>query len=68
MPSGLMEYDSEQLDNVSLYSPHYDYVDPCFVSLFITNVGGHPPSYLYRLLDEFYDRIDDDLNDDIHSL
>lgn len=60
-PSGLMNYDSAYLDKVTMYSPYYDYVDPNFVSLFITNVGGHPPSYLYRLIGEFYDRVDDDL-------
>jgi translation initiation factor eIF-2B subunit beta len=68
MPSGLMDYDSECLDQLSLYSPYYDYVDPSLVSLFITNVGGHPPSYLYRLLGELYDRSDDNMEDDSRSI
>lgn len=45
-------------DNFHVLSPYYDYVDPKFVSLFITNDEGHPPSYIYRLLDEYYDSVD----------
>ena len=35
-------------------SPEFDYVPPELVSLFVTNQGGHQPSYIYRLLTEFY--------------
>lgn len=35
-------------------NPLYDYVPPQAVSLLITNQGGHPPSYVYRLLGELY--------------
>jgi translation initiation factor eIF-2B subunit beta len=30
-------------------------VPPDLVSLFVTNTGGHQPSYIYRLLSEMYD-------------
>jgi len=35
-------------------TPLYDYVPPDLISLFITNIGGNAPSYVYRLLSEFY--------------
>jgi len=37
-----------------LYSPAFDYVPPDLVTLFISNQGGHSPSYVYRLLTELY--------------
>mmetsp|Transcript_19720 Transcript_19720/g.49831 ORF Transcript_19720/g.49831 Transcript_19720/m.49831 type:complete len:392 (-) Transcript_19720:53-1228(-) len=42
-------------DLVQVVSPSFDYVPPDLVSLFITNTGGHQPSYIYRLLSEYYD-------------
>lgn len=41
--------------NVQVVCPSYDYVPPELVSLFVTNTGGHQPSYIYRLLSEMYD-------------
>lgn len=41
-----------------IINPYFDYVEPKYVNLFITNNGGHPPSYIYRLLEEFYDQSD----------
>jgi len=35
-------------------NPAYDYVPPHLISLFITDSGGHAPSYVYRLLAEYY--------------
>jgi translation initiation factor eIF-2B subunit beta len=63
-PAALVSYDDPILvsGNVKVFCPYYDYVDPKFVTLFITNVGGHPPSYIYRLLNEFYDSVDYDLD------
>ncbi|EPZ33256.1 nagb/rpia/CoA transferase-like protein [Rozella allomycis CSF55] len=40
---------------VDVLQPSFDYVDAGLVTLFITNTGGHPPSYIYRLLGEMYD-------------
>ena len=39
---------------VSLVSPVHDYIGPELVSLFVTNIGGYQPSYVYRLLVELY--------------
>ncbi|CAG8437314.1 9832_t:CDS:10 [Dentiscutata heterogama] len=47
--------EGDLIDKVTLLNPYYDYVSPELVSLFITNTGGHPPSYLYRLINENYD-------------
>lgn len=52
------------MDQVKVINPHFDYVPPPYVSLFITNTGGHPPSYIYRLLREMYDLEDYQLGDD----
>jgi hypothetical protein len=43
---------------VDVLNPYYDYISPDLVSLFITNVGGHPPSYIYRLVIEGYNAED----------
>jgi len=34
--------------------PLFDYVPPDLVTLFISNIGGHAPSYVYRLLSDLY--------------
>ncbi|KAF9437959.1 Translation initiation factor eIF-2B subunit beta [Entomortierella beljakovae] len=47
--------EGDLIDKVTVINPYYDYVSPDFVNLFITNQGGHPPSYLYRLIVENYD-------------
>jgi translation initiation factor eIF-2B subunit beta len=43
-------------------NPALDYVPPALVSLFITDSGCHCPSYVYRLLQEYYSPEDMDLN------
>ncbi|GAV80326.1 IF-2B domain-containing protein [Cephalotus follicularis] len=35
-------------------NPMFDYVPPKLVSLFITDTGGHNPSYMYRLIADYY--------------
>lgn len=35
-------------------NPAFDYVQPKLVSLFITDTGGHNPSYVYRLISDYY--------------
>ena len=42
--------------------PAYDYVPPELVSLYITNLGGQTPKYIYRVFTEFYSQ------DDIYDL
>lgn len=61
-PDAILNYNNGELMNsVDVVNPQFDYVPPPFVSLFITNTGGHPPSYVYRLLRELYDQADYDL-------
>ena len=45
-------------DTVELLNPLRDYIEPKLITLYITNVGSFPPSFLYRLLAETY-HIDD---------
>ena len=39
-------------------NPAFDYVPPELISLFVTDTGGYTPSYVYRLLAEYYTRED----------
>mgnify|MGYP000252025120 CR=1 FL=1 len=39
---------------VELINPVHDYIKPEHVSLYVTNVGSFQPSYIYRLLAEYY--------------
>ena len=41
--------------------PLFDYVPPGLVTLFVSNIGGHAPSYVYRLLSDLYHQNDYDL-------
>ncbi|XP_055912669.1 translation initiation factor eIF-2B subunit beta [Eupeodes corollae] len=51
---GVIPYDSLASNFAKVYSPIFDYVPPELVTLFISNMGGHAPSYVYRLLTELY--------------
>eukprot|EP00126_Sphaerothecum_destruens_P009809 Sdes_comp20592_c0_seq1m15572 len=46
--------DADIVGRVQVSNPGFDYVEPEYLDLFITNVGGHSPSYVYRLLSEIY--------------
>ncbi|XP_050371952.1 uncharacterized protein LOC126789916 [Argentina anserina] len=35
-------------------NPAFDYVPPELVSLFVTEIGGYHPSYIYRLVSDYY--------------
>ncbi|KAG5539196.1 hypothetical protein RHGRI_019677 [Rhododendron griersonianum] len=39
-------------------NPAFDYVPPKLVNLFITDTGGHNPSYMYRLIADYYSAVD----------
>ncbi|KAJ8524006.1 hypothetical protein ON010_g17111 [Phytophthora cinnamomi] len=66
-PSSIYNYE-DTVDNVratnatdtcdllilEVLNPAYDYVPPECVRIFITNTGAHQPSYIYRLLAEYY--------------
>lgn len=56
----LEEHDIKQ--NIEVIVPAYDYVPPELVSLYITNLGGQTPKYIYRIFTEFYSQ------DDIYDL
>ena len=49
-------------DQVGVLNPRFDYVPPELVSLFITDHGCHTPSFIYRLLEEYYDAEDYQFN------
>ncbi|KAF7824703.1 Translation initiation factor eIF-2B subunit beta [Senna tora] len=61
-PSELLDFGefSDCLDSASgngslhVVNPTFDYVPPKLVSLFITDTGGHNPSYMYRLIADYY--------------
>lgn len=54
---GALRWDSLP-GNVHVPTPLFDYVPPQLISLFITDMGGRTPSYVYRLLTELYSRDD----------
>jgi len=50
-PDSILGFEEGDLiEKVTVTNPYYDYVSPTLVDLFLTNQGGHPPSYLYRLM------------------
>lgn len=62
-PSAILPFaDGDLISRVDAVNPIYDYVPPTLVNLFVTNMGGQPPSYIYRLLSELYNRIDYNLD------
>lgn len=62
-PSAVLPFEElEAPDKVKVVNPAYDYVPPELVDLFVTDVGGAQPSYIYRLLAENYSREDYDLH------
>ena len=46
---------------VSCIYPLFDYVPPELINLIISNIGGNAPSYVYRLLSEYYHEDDYEL-------
>nr|CAD7202546.1 unnamed protein product [Timema douglasi] len=61
-PEGILHYsDGAIRSKVHVYNPVFDYVPPELVTLFVSNTGGHAPSYVYRLLSELYHPDDRDL-------
>ena len=47
---------------VDVVNPVYDWVDADLIDLYITNLGGHAPSYLYRIVADHYRAEDVDLS------
>ncbi|KAK4047596.1 GCD complex subunit gcd7 [Microbotryomycetes sp. JL221] len=48
------EDEDDQDADTEVLNPYYDVVPADLVNLYITNLGGHPSSLLYRLLSETY--------------
>ena len=46
--------DGKILSSVHAYNPYFEYVPPELVTLFISNISGMAPSYIYRQLSEYY--------------
>ncbi|EED91107.1 predicted protein [Thalassiosira pseudonana CCMP1335] len=42
------------LSEVEFVNPVHDYIPPQLIDLYVTNIGGFQPSYIYRLLAEYY--------------
>ncbi|NP_001080268.1 eukaryotic translation initiation factor 2B subunit beta L homeolog [Xenopus laevis] len=53
--------EGEILSQVSAYCPIFDHVPPELITLFISNIGGNAPSYIYRLMSELYHPSDHEL-------
>ncbi|GAA6059443.1 hypothetical protein JCM10212_005382 [Sporobolomyces blumeae] len=47
-------YDEDEEEDTEVLNPYYDVVSADLVSLYISNLGGHPSSLLYRLLNDMY--------------
>ncbi|KAJ3007331.1 Translation initiation factor eIF-2B subunit beta [Thoreauomyces humboldtii] len=54
-PDPVLNFDAGNvMDAVDVINPQFDYIGPEDVSLFITNVGTHPPSFVQRLIHDSY--------------
>ncbi len=54
-PGPIVGYDDGRLvDKLEVDNPVFDYVPPDLVDLYITNLGAHAPSYLYRITADHY--------------
>jgi translation initiation factor eIF-2B subunit beta len=54
-PSLVIDYNAAAVNaNVEAIVAAYDYVPPLLIDTYITNSGTHQPSYIYRLLGEYY--------------
>ena len=42
--------------NLDVVVPKYDYIEPEYISLYITNFGCHTPKYIYREFAEYYSK------------
>ena len=51
------------MSRVKILNPVFDYVPPDLITLFLSNLGGNAPSYVYRLLSELYHPDDQSLHD-----
>ncbi|KAJ5562200.1 hypothetical protein N7535_003344 [Penicillium sp. DV-2018c] len=58
-PSKVLPYeDGALIEQIDVQNPIYDYVPAELIDLYITNLGGHAPSYLYRIVSDHYRKED----------
>ena len=57
-PGSVVDYAMQQDQQVDFVNPLYDYIRPEHINLYVTNVGSFQPSYIYRLLSEYYHQDD----------
>ena len=68
-PSDVLPFgQTDEVEGVHVESPLFDFVPPELVTLYVTNIGGFNPSYVYRLLAEYYAPDDTDLGKQALSL
>lgn len=66
-PQDVMKFaEGDVLSKVQIHNPVFDYVPPELVTLYLSNIGGNAPSYVYRLLSELYHPDDHNLNSTKH--
>lgn len=53
--------DGEMVSKVHVLNPVFDHVPPELIKIFISNIGGSAPSYVYRLISELYHADDREL-------
>lgn len=57
--SKVLDYgDGDLVEQIDVQNPLYDYVPAELIDLYITNLGGHAPSYLYRIVSDHYRKED----------
>lgn len=62
-PAEIISSEKGSLKSIHVLNPAFDYVPPELIDLFIMNVTGtHNPQYIYRVLAEYYDTQDYDLD------
>lgn len=54
-PTAVLSFEeADTMEKVAVVNPQFDYIPPKLVDLFVTNLYGLQPSYVYRLLAEYY--------------
>ncbi|ODQ65254.1 IF-2B-domain-containing protein [Nadsonia fulvescens var. elongata DSM 6958] len=53
--------DKDMVENVEVMNPTYDYVAPENIDIYVTNIGGYSPSFIYRLVLDHYSSEDNKL-------
>jgi translation initiation factor eIF-2B subunit beta len=56
-PSSVIDYaelSDQVMAKVEFVNPVHDYIPPNLINLYVTNIGAFQPSYIYRLLAEYY--------------